>query len=289
LYIRNDSTIIEQKRENNVSTQRFAGRGMIANGLGVSIRYFLPFWGRYAPKHVGDSVTSGHLTLGTNKKLTIKRTAQNKLYAGSTVMGMVTLHLDKNAKVVSIDAIGSSWNVTGKKIPYLDINQLAVNYYLEEQRGGGIRTINRPDSVEANISDASIKIYYSRPQVRGRTIFGSIVPWERVWRTGANAATRIVTNRPLYFQGGELPAGSYSIFTIPTPEGWTLMFNSQANIWGTEYNPLFDVLHVQMVAGTSQQFTETMTIEIQPAPTGGSFNILWENIKASVPFSTSRL
>lgn len=287
LYIRNDSTIIEQTRGKDVSTQRFAGQGMTANGIGVAFRYLLPFWPRYAPKQKGDSVVSGHLTLGANKKLTITRTAADKLYAGSTVMGMVTLHLDKNGKLTYIDGLGSSWNTTAKVTRPINLKQLAERYAQEEQHGMGLKVINLPDSVIANIHGTSVKINYSRPQVRGRTIFGSVVPWNRWWRTGANAATRLTIDRPLYFGGKELPAGSYSVFTLPAQNGWTIMFNSRANIWGTEYDPAFDVLRVPMQAGPSGQFTEVMTITMQSKDNGGELNILWENMKASVAFRTA--
>ncbi|HEY0679471.1 MAG TPA: DUF2911 domain-containing protein [Chitinophagaceae bacterium] len=289
LYVRNDSTFIEQKRGENVTTQRFAGLGMTANGVGVAFRYFLPFWPRYAAKKTGDSIVSGHLTLGTNKKLTITTIAPGKLYAGSTVMGMVTLHLNKNGKLDFIDGIGSSWNVTGKvSRTGEDIDLVAERYAAEEKSGAGLRTINPPDSVSANIDNHMIKIYYSRPEARGRTIFGGVVPYDRFWRTGANAATKIVIDKPLYFGGKELPAGSYSIFTMPGKESWIIMFNSKSNTWGTEYEPAFDVLRVQMMAERSSAFTEKMMIEILPHPGGGEINVLWENTRAWVPFRTEK-
>ena len=284
LFVRNDSTIIEQTRGKDVTVQRFAGRGMTANGIGTPFRYVLPFWGLYVPKKIGDSITSGHLTLGTNKKLTLKRIAPDKVYGGSTVMGKMTLFLDKNGNLDHIDAIGSSWNVTGKVTGPIDLESLALRFALEEKQGTGVSVIAKADSAYSNIGDASMKIYYSRPQVRGRVIFGSVVPWDRFWRTGANAATRMVITKPIYFGDKELPAGSYSIWTIPSQKGWTIMFNSQANIWGTEYNPEYDVLRVPMQNGKAKNFTELMTIEIQPSGDGGQLSIIWDNTQASVPF-----
>jgi hypothetical protein len=288
LYLKDDSTIIEQKRGNDVSVQLFAGRGMTANGIGTAFRYVLPFWAHYAPKRVGDSITSGHLTLGVNKKLTIKRTSKNELSTFSTVMGRVILRLDDKGRLDFIDAIGSSWNVTAKTTPELNLEQLATRYALEEQNGGGMRVINQPDSVVATIKDARIKVYYSRPQARGRVIFGNIVPWDRFWRTGANAATRFVTDKPLYFDGKELPAGAYSIFTMPSQKGWTVMFNSRANVWGTEYDPSFDVLRVPMETSAAPRYTELMTINVTPLQNGGVLEVIWENTRVSVAFDVIR-
>lgn len=283
LYMQNDSTIIEQSRGKETTTQRFAGAGLTANGIGVPFRYMLAFWPHYAPKKTGDSLVSAHLTLGASKRLTVTRIAKDKLYAGSSVMGMVTLYLDKKGRLNYIDGIGSSWNVTGKVTGPIDLEQLANRYALEEQNKAGMGVINKLDSVMADVNGTAMKIVYSRPQVRGRPVFGAVVPWNRWWRTGANAATRITIDKALLFDGRELPAGAYSIVTIPAQNGWTLVFNSRANVWGTEYDAAFDVLRVPMQVSASP-FTETMTISIEPGADGGKLNVIWENVKASATF-----
>jgi len=284
LYVRDDSTFIEQQQPGKpLAISRFAGRGVIANGIGTPFRYFLPLWVNYAPKNVGDSMVTGHLTMGTNKKYIIKRIAKDQLYVGSTVTGMMTLNLDKNGMLKSIDAIGSSWNVTGTVTNKLDLKALTERFAAQEAALGAI-PINQPDSVMALLNNASFKIVYSRPKVRGRTIFGAVVPYDRFWRTGANAATRLVTDHTLVFENKELPAGAYSVWTIPSEKGWTMMFNSQANVWGTEYNPAFDVLRVPMQSEQIPELVEELTIQVKPARGGGLFNVIWEKTKASVSF-----
>ncbi len=284
LYIRGDSTFIEQQLPGKpLTVSRFTGRGVIANGIGTPFRYFLPLWVNYAPKNIGDSLVTGHLTLGTNKKYIIKRVAKDQLYVGSTVTGMMTLHLDKNGMLKSIDAIGSSWNTTATVTNKVNLKALTERFVAQETASGAV-AINQADSVMALINNASFKIVYSRPKVRGRTIFGEVVAYDRFWRTGANAATRLVTDHALVFGNKELPAGSYSVWTIPSEKGWTMMFNSQANVWGTEYNPAFDVLHVSMQSDPVLDLVEELTIQVRPAPQGGVFNVIWEKTKASVGF-----
>ena len=284
LYVRDDSTIIEQQQPGKpLAVSRFAGRGVIANGIGTPVRYFLPLWVNYAPNNIGDSLVTGHLTLGTNKKYIIKRVAKDQLYVGSTVTGMMTLNLDKNGMLKSIDAIGSSWNVTGIVTNKLNLRALTDNFVAQETAAGAA-AINQPDSVMALLNNASFKIVYSRPKVRGRKIFGAVVPYDRFWRTGANAATRLITNQTLVFGDKELPAGTYSVWTIPSEKGWTMMFNSQPNVWGTEYNPAFDVLTVPMQSEQVPELVEELTIQVKPARGGGVFNVIWENTKASVSF-----
>jgi len=185
----------------------------------------------------------------------------------------------------SIDAIGSSWNVTASVIEKLDLQGLTDRFLTAEQIAGVV-TINQPDSVLATINNTSLKIVYSRPKVRGRNIFGSIVPYDRFWRTGANAATRLVIDQPIFFGNKELPAGAYSVWTIPSQKGWTIMFNSQANVWGTEYDSAFDVLRVSMQSEQIANPVELFTIEIKPAREDGVLNIFWEKTKTSVTFRT---
>jgi hypothetical protein len=124
--------------------------------------------------------------------------------------------------------------------------------------------------------------------MRGRAIFGEVVPWNRFWRTGANAATKISLSAPIFFNNKELPAGEYSIFTMPTKDGWTMMFNKQANIWGTQYNPANDVLRVPMKVKQLQEPVELMTIKIVPVNEGGTLNVIWEKTHASVSFTTKK-
>lgn len=284
LYVRDDSTFIEQQQPGRTLTvSRFPGRGVMTNAIGAPFRYFIPFWVNYAPKGVGDSLVSGHLTFGTNKKYIIKRIAKDQLYVGSTVTGMMTLYLDKNGMLKSIDAIGSSWNVTALVTNKLDLKALTDRFVAQETAAGAV-AINQADSVFTLLNNTSLKIVYSRPRVRGRTIFGAVVPYDRFWRTGANAATRLVTDHTLIFGEKELPAGAYSIWTLPSQQGWTMMFNSQANVWGTEYNPAFDVLHVPMQSEQLPEVIEQFTMEIKPARGGGMLNVIWEKTKASVQF-----
>ena len=124
--------------------------------------------------------------------------------------------------------------------------------------------------------------------MRGRVIFGEVVPWNRFWRTGANQATQITVSHPLNFNGKILPAGKYSVFTMPSPTGWTIMFNKEANIWGTNYNPDHDILRVPMQVEQLGEPMELMTIEVVPTASGGVINVIWEKIKVSAHFNTSR-
>jgi len=106
----------------------------------------------------------------------------------------------------------------------------------------------------------NITIDYSRPSMRGRTIFGGLVPWGQVWRTGANAATTLKTDVDLTIGGASVPAGTYTLYTIPEEKKWMLIINKETGQWGTKYDQAQDLARVEMklskpAAAPVEQFT----------------------------------
>lgn len=286
-YVSGDSTYFSQVRDGKESLTRYSAKGMVANAIGTPFLFMLPVLANYAPDNVGETVNSYHLVFGQNRPFTIKRLANDMLEMGSQVMGYFKIYLDKNGKVKSINGIGSSWNVKGSFFEELDMDEYTRRFIIKEQQHP-LRSLNKKDSATAKINDVAIRIDYSRPSIRGRVIFGEVVPWNRVWRTGANEPTKITITKPIYFNGKELPAGEYSIFTIPAKEGWTLIINKQTNMWGTDHVPENDLLHIPMQSGALNTPLELMTIEIIEQNGDGILNVMWERTKAFVTFKTQK-
>lgn len=133
------------------------------------------------------------------------------------------------------------------------------------------------ETVEGSIDGTKVTIVYHRPSVKGRKVMGDLVPFGQVWRTGANDATTITFDKAVTIEGKTLAAGTYSLFTIPTENEWTIIFNSEAKQWGAyKYNDKNDVLRVS-VKPAKVDFTELFTISIVK----NSVNIVWENTSAS--------
>src|SRR5271166_6429219 len=105
--------------------------------------------------------------------------------------------------------------------------------------------------------EKTVTIQYSRPSVRGRKIFGGLVPYNEVWRTGANAATGLKTDVALNIGGANVPAGSYTLYTLPGPTSWKLIINKQTGQWGTEYSQGQDLARVEMKVGQLPSGMET--------------------------------
>lgn len=285
LYQKGDTTYIEEKRGDKITERKHAGKVMMSYWPYVYLPVILA---NYVPKHVGDSLVGNHVVGDLPAaKFIMKRITNRKLTAYSRVMGPFTLFLNERGKIDSIDAMGSSYNVKATIVPHLNLDSIILSYARREQQFGPFGWPNKSDSVQTVIGNSTIKISYTRPSMRGRVIFGEVVPWNRYWRTGANRATKITVNHPLNFNGKILPTGEYSVFTMPSQAGWTIMFNREANIWGTDYNPAHDILRVRMQAEQLREPVELFTIEVVPTAKGGAINVIWERIKASAHFTTS--
>jgi hypothetical protein len=142
--------------------------------------------------------------------------------------------------------------------------------------------------VRATVGTAAVTVDYGRPVRRGRTIFGQVVPWDAVWRTGANAATVFTTDKDLVFAGQTIPAGKYTLWTIPSRNGSHLIFNKQTGQWGTQYDAKEDLVHVNLAMETVPTPTDQFTIAVEPRGQGGVLRLLWDTTQLSVPFTVKQ-
>lgn len=136
-----------------------------------------------------------------------------------------------------------------------------------------------------------VKITYSQPHRRGRQVFGSLVPYGQIWRTGANEATEITITGDLRIKNKTLPAGTYSIFSIPEEDKWTIIFSAQVGLWGAyNYNKKFDVMRVEVPVTTISGNTvwEPFTIEFEQNNDNADLVMLWEQTKVSLPIGFSQ-
>ena len=147
-----------------------------------------------------------------------------------------------------------------------------------------------PASATCNFADGkSIKVNYSSPRAKGRKIFGGLVPFGEVWRTGANEATSFVTDTALTIGGKEVPAGSYTIFTIPNADKWTLIVNKKTGEWGIPYKYESDELaRIDMNVSKTSGPVENFTIGFEQSGDTCTLNLDWENTRASVSFTEKK-
>jgi hypothetical protein len=132
----------------------------------------------------------------------------------------------------------------------------------------------------------SVTIDYGSPRAKGRKIYGELVPFGQVWRTGANEATALVTPVDLTIGGTTVPAGSYTIFTIPNKDKWTLIISKKTGEWGTDYpGQANDLARVDMKVSALPSPVENFTLSFEKAGSGANLNIDWDTTRASVMVS----
>jgi hypothetical protein len=140
------------------------------------------------------------------------------------------------------------------------------------------KPLSPAQTAEGKIGDAKITIEYNAPSVRDRAVWGELVPYDKVWRTGANEATRFTTDQDIMIEGQALPSGTYALFTIPGEDGWTIIFNKDPKQWGAyKYNKDMDALRVNVKAAPSSTHQEQMLFEVAK----DQVNLKWEKLAVS--------
>jgi hypothetical protein len=142
------------------------------------------------------------------------------------------------------------------------------------------------ESVSASIDGADISIAYGRPYMRGRSIFGALVPYGRVWCPGADEATTLTSSRPLKIGSLLLDAPQYTLWVLPTADEWQLVVNKQTGQWHTQYRAESDLGRVPLQKRTLDAPVEQLTFALRKnAAGGGAIVLTWETTEASVPFT----
>lgn len=151
-----------------------------------------------------------------------------------------------------------------------------------QERGNDEPRTSPNAAVSQTIGTTEVRLTYGRPHVNGRTVFGELVPYDEVWRTGANEATTFSVSSDVTIEGEPLSAGTYSLYTIPGTETWTIIFNNVANQWGTSYDQGKDALRVE-VTPESASSREMMTFLFENVTdTSGTCVLHWADVR--VPF-----
>lgn len=142
-------------------------------------------------------------------------------------------------------------------------------------------------SIKQDFGISSIELIYSRPGIKGRKIFGDLVPWNKVWRTGANSATRIKFNDDVTFGGQSLKAGEYAIYTVPNENEWEVIINKGSANWGTEYKMEDDIFRVKVKPMKLDQVIESFTMQFgNVKATSTDLQIMWDKTAVAIPITT---
>lgn len=143
-------------------------------------------------------------------------------------------------------------------------------------------------SITQVVGNTKIELTYERPAVRNRKIFGELVPWKKVWRTGAGKCTRISFDKPVKLQGQPVAAGAFSLFTIPTPDEWVVIINADTTLYGSyDYDKKKDVVRFSVPSEKTKRFYESLTFDIDFVPNNAKMYMSWANTQIAFDITTT--
>ena len=144
-------------------------------------------------------------------------------------------------------------------------------------------------TIKQDFAMGNIELTYSRPGAKGRKVFGDLVPFDKLWRTGANGATIIKFSEPVEIKGKRVDTGSYALYTIPGAESWEIILNKGVKNWGIEnYKESDDVIRVRVDAGKMDSKLETFSMQFaEVKPESCELQIMWEKTLVSIPITAN--
>lgn len=206
------------------------------------------------------------------------------LIFGGDFLEYAKIKASPEGRIMTYDGTATPWNYIVTKSAPIDVDEVAKRMSKKPKIG-----IPSPKAnVNFAIAGDTINLSYGRPFRRGRKIFGGIVPYDSVWRTGANDLTKLNLPYDVEFGKVTIPKGEYALYTIPSKNGWTLIFNTDFKQWPTEPNRSKDFALVPMQVRKAGQPTDQFTITIDPAKDGGIIKFIWDETEAYADFNVIR-
>lgn len=197
--------------------------------------------------------------------------------------------VDSRGRILGIDSRATTVKTVAQRVSSLDFDKV-FNVWAAGEAAKGVASgqMSPPDTTRATVGGANISVAYSRPLKRGRVIFGEVVPWNQVWRTGANAATMFTTDKDLVFGTTVVPAGKYTLWTLPTPTGAKLIINSETGQWGTDYHADKDFARLDLSTRMVSPPVDQFVIGVVPQGEGGVLRYSWDDREYSIPFTVKQ-
>ncbi len=199
--------------------------------------------------------------------------------------GTMNVDVDEEGRLVRLDAGTTTSKLVVQRVDDVDVEALARRFAAADAGGRSFGPLSGRGSATVEIDGADVEVDYGQPSKRGREIFGNLVAWGELWRTGANQATHFETSRDLDLGGLHVPAGRYTLYTIPEADGGHLIVNRQTGQGGTTYDEEQDLGRVDMQISELSDVVEDFTILVDDTDEGGVLRLRWDRTEFSVPFT----
>ena len=199
--------------------------------------------------------------------------------------GIGVAEVDSNRHLLSYSGARTTYKVDVTRVTDVpDVRAVGERFAARETKQGGAAELSVRDTARATIGTATFAVDYGRPLVRGRELLGRLLPYDYVWRTGANAATQFTTSAPITLAGMRVPAGTYTLWTIPRRNGADLIVNKQTGQWGTGYDGSRDLGMAHMTTDSLPTPVEKFTISITGADAHhGTLAMEWGPFRWTAP------
>lgn len=192
---------------------------------------------------------------------------------------------DGSGQLLAISGAGTTNSSVSHRVEAFLVGSMADRWGAMDAAGQGMGTPSPAATTHATVDGADIEVNYSQPAKRGRDIWGNLVPNGSIWRTGANAATHFTTSRDLTFGEHELPAGTYTLWSLYQDGAFSLILNEQTSQWGTAHDAERDLFSLPMTSEALEDVQERFLIDVTEVEDGGIISLSWDTTRWSVSFN----
>jgi len=284
-----DTVVAAVRNQGRDTTLRYAARGALPY---VNFSYGLlePMTMR-AMRAAADSTVVPLIAFGAPAPMitTVRRVGSDSVTFNIFEPNPYRLRVDATGRILGVQGFATTQKVVVERVADADPKAVAAAWAARDSAGQPLGVLSPLDTMRATVGAAQMSVVYSRPSVRGRTLLGGVLlPYGQVWRTGANAATVFTTSRDIVLGGTTVPAGSYTLWTIPNGDGTAkLVVNRQVGQWGTEYDATKDLARIDATVTKAPTPSERFTFSVEPnaARNGGMLRYVWGDTQFSVPFT----
>jgi hypothetical protein len=272
-----DSAVVTTTQGTTSRTQSIAARGAVP----LSGPFYTPYELLMMRARAAGTPRS-ELTLlsGTNPvTIPVERIGADSMALQNQFGEPLRAHVDDRGRLLHLRTPALT---TVERVAELDFERLAREFARRDDIGRGMGMLSVPRTFRTRVGQANLWLDYSRPAMRGRPVWGTLVPWNQVWRLGANDATHFSTDRPLDIGGLALEPGTYTLFLLPSEAGWSLIVSRATGIGGLAYDPAHDVGRITLTVEPLENRVELLTIDV----TGGTeprLVVAWDRLRGSAP------
>lgn len=277
-----DSATVVNEQGGQTRTERVAARDVVPMAGPFYTPYELAIMRAVSTRGTKASV---NLLANTNLvEIPVERVGRDSVTLNNQFGEPMRAHIDAGGRLLHLHTPAFT---TVERTRWLDLDALARDFAARDAVGKGLGMLSPRQTYRSKIGEANIWIDYSRPAMRGRPVWGALVPYGRVWRMGANDAAHLATDRTLQIGDLSVPPGTYTLFLLPSANDWTLVINKQTGMSGLDHNAAQDVgrvkLNLQSISAPAESFT--ISVNENAGSNGGTISITWDRMRGSIPFT----